>query len=57
MEKICYGFYYMWARRPSWSRDLGHLYKRSFRLLMEALHEICPLVGQAVSEKIVKNAG
>ena len=26
------GFYHIWAWRPSWSCDLGHLYKLSFPL-------------------------
>ena len=35
-------FYHIciWAWRPSWSCDLGHLYKLSFPFPKEASHEI-----------------
>ena len=44
-------FFYECALRPSWSRYLYHLYKLSFTLPKEALHEIMALIGQVVSEK------
>ena len=34
------GFHHILACRPSWSCDLDHLYKVSFLLRKEALHEI-----------------
>ena len=38
-EKIFKSFYHIWAWRPSWSCDVDHLYKLSFPLPTEALHE------------------
>ena len=32
-------FYHIWAWRPSWSCDLDQLYKHSFPLSKESLHE------------------
>ena len=40
LEKIFYGFYHIWARRPFWSCDLDHLYKLSFPLPKDAPHEV-----------------
>ena len=34
-------FYHIRARRPTWSRDLGNLYKLSFPISKEVSHEIC----------------
>ena len=39
-EEDFYGFYHIWAWRPSWSCDLDHLYKLSFPLAKEAPHKI-----------------
>ena len=39
-EDFLKGFYHIWAWRPSWSCDLGHLYKLSFPLPKEAQHKI-----------------
>ena len=38
--KFLKGFYHIWAWQPSWSCDLDHLYKLSFRLPKEAPHKI-----------------
>ena len=45
-KKIYKGFNDIWAWRPSWSCDLGNLYKLWFALPKKA-----PLIGQAVSEE------
>ena len=39
-KKIFYGFYYIWAWRPSWSCDTDHLNKLSFPHLMKTPYEI-----------------
>ena len=50
-KKIFYGFYHIWAWRPSWSCDLDHLYKCSFPLPKDAPHEVLALIGPVVSEE------
>ena len=45
------GLYHIWAWRPSWSRDLDHLYKLSLSLPKEAPSENLAFIGQAVSEE------
>ena len=49
-KKIFYGFYHIWAWRPSWSCDLDHLYNLSFPLPKGAPHGLA-LIGPAVSEE------
>ena len=39
-KNIFYGFYHIWAWRPSLSCDLDHLYKLSFPLPKDAPHEV-----------------
>ena len=39
-EDFFKGFYHIWARGPSWSCDLNHLYKLLFPLPKEAPKEI-----------------
>ena len=39
-KKTFEGFYHIWAKRPSWSCDLDHLYKIPFPIPIEAVHEI-----------------
>ena len=34
------GIYHTWARWPSWSCDLNHLYKLLFQFIKEAPHKI-----------------
>ena len=34
------GFYHIWALQSSWSCDLNYLYKLSFPIPNEALHEV-----------------
>ena len=39
-KKIFYGFYHIWAWRPSWSCDHDYLYKLSFPLPTDAPREV-----------------
>ena len=45
-KRIFKGFYHIWAWRKSWSCDLDHLYKLSFPLPKEALHEVLLLLAK-----------
>ena len=45
-------FYHIWAWCPSWSCDLGHLYK-----LPNSEEHAWALIGKVVSEKIFEKGG
>ena len=50
-KEVSKAFYHIWAWCPSWSCDLGHLYKLSFPIPKKAL------IGKVVSEKIFDKGG
>ena len=51
-----FNFYQIWAWCPSWSCDLGHLYKLSCPIPKKAPPEMA-LMGRVVSEKIFERGG
>ena len=55
-KEVFKSFYHILAWRPSWSCDLGHLYKLSFPIPIEDALNLA-LIGKLVSEKIFEKGG
>ena len=56
-EEDLKGFYHIWASQPSWSCDLYHLHKLSFKFPKEDSHEIWHWLAKWFQRRCLKIMG